>query len=42
VNGQYADSLALVSGVCSLVVACEALRYWESRVRVRHPRARGL
>ncbi len=31
-------ALALVSGVCSLVVAYEAIRYRESRVRVRHPR----
>jgi low temperature requirement protein LtrA len=30
-------SLALVSGVCSLVVAYEVLRYREARVRVRHP-----
>jgi low temperature requirement protein LtrA len=30
-------SLALVSAVCSLVVAYEALRYRESRARVRHP-----
>jgi hypothetical protein len=30
-------ALALVSGVCSLVVAYEAIRYRESRVRVRHP-----
>jgi low temperature requirement protein LtrA len=29
-------ALALVSGVCSLVVAYEAVRYRESRVRVRH------
>jgi low temperature requirement protein LtrA len=29
-------SLALVSAVCSLVVAYEALRYRESRARVRH------
>ena len=30
-------SLALVSAVCSLVVDYEALRYRESRARVRHP-----
>jgi low temperature requirement protein LtrA len=30
-------ALALVSAVCSLVVAYEVLRYRESRVRVRHP-----
>ena len=30
-------ALALVSGVCSLVVAYEAIRYRESRARVRHP-----
>jgi low temperature requirement protein LtrA len=30
-------ALALVSSVCSLVVAYEAIRYRESRVRVRHP-----
>jgi low temperature requirement protein LtrA len=30
-------ALALVSGICSLVVAYEAIRYRESRVRVRHP-----
>jgi len=30
-------SLALVSAVCSLVVAWEALRYREDRYRVRHP-----
>jgi low temperature requirement protein LtrA len=30
-------SLALVSTVCALVVAWEALRYREDRVRVRHP-----
>ncbi len=30
-------ALALVSTVCSLVVAYEALRYREDRVRVRHP-----
>jgi len=30
-------ALALVSGICSLVVAYEALRYRESRARVRHP-----
>ena len=29
--------LALVSAVCSLVVAWEALRYREDRIRVRHP-----
>jgi low temperature requirement protein LtrA len=30
-------ALALVSVVCSLVVAFEVLRYREARVRVRHP-----
>jgi low temperature requirement protein LtrA len=30
-------ALALVSAVCALVVAYEALRYREDRVRVRHP-----
>jgi low temperature requirement protein LtrA len=30
-------ALALVSAVCSLVVAYEVLRYREARVRVRHP-----
>ena len=30
-------ALALVSAACSLVVAYEALRYREHRVRVRHP-----
>jgi low temperature requirement protein LtrA len=30
-------ALVLVSAVCSLVVAYEALRYREHRVRVRHP-----
>jgi low temperature requirement protein LtrA len=30
-------ALALVSAVCSLVVAYEVLRYRESRIRVRHP-----
>jgi hypothetical protein len=30
-------ALALVSGVCSLAVAYEAIRYRESRTRVRHP-----
>ena len=30
-------ALALVSAVCSLVVAYEVLRYRETRVRVRHP-----
>ena len=30
-------ALALVSSVCSLVVALEVIRYRESRVRVRHP-----
>jgi low temperature requirement protein LtrA len=30
-------ALALVSGVCSLVVAYEALRYRTHRVQVRHP-----
>jgi membrane protein YdbS with pleckstrin-like domain len=31
------SALALVSAVCSLVVAYEAIRYREHRVRVRHP-----
>jgi low temperature requirement protein LtrA len=30
-------ALALVSAVCSLIVTYEAIRYRESRVRVRHP-----
>jgi low temperature requirement protein LtrA len=30
-------SLALVSAVCSLVVAYEAIRYRTDRLRVRHP-----
>jgi membrane protein YdbS with pleckstrin-like domain len=30
-------ALALVSAVCSLIVAYEAIRYREDRVRVRHP-----
>ena len=30
-------ALALVSAVCTLVVAYEALRYRESRVEIRHP-----
>jgi low temperature requirement protein LtrA len=30
-------ALVLVSAVCSLVVAYEAIRYREDRVRVRHP-----
>jgi low temperature requirement protein LtrA len=30
-------ALALVGAVCALVVAWEALRYREDRVRVRHP-----
>ena len=30
-------ALALVSGVCALVVAWEVIRYRESRVQVRHP-----
>jgi hypothetical protein len=30
-------ALALVSSVCSLVVAYEAIRYRASRARVRHP-----
>ncbi len=30
-------ALALVSAVCALVVASEALRYREDRIRVRHP-----
>jgi low temperature requirement protein LtrA len=34
-------ALTLVSSVCSLVVAYEALRYPEARVRVRHPELAG-
>jgi low temperature requirement protein LtrA len=30
-------ALALVSAVCSVVVAYEVLRYREARIRVRHP-----
>jgi membrane protein YdbS with pleckstrin-like domain len=30
-------ALALVSAVCSLVVAHEAIRHREARVRLRHP-----
>ena len=30
-------ALALVSGVCALVVSWEVIRYRESRVQVRHP-----
>jgi hypothetical protein len=30
-------ALALVSAVCSLIVAYEVIRYREHRVRVRHP-----
>jgi low temperature requirement protein LtrA len=30
-------ALALVSTVCALIVAYEAIRYREDRVRVRHP-----
>jgi membrane protein YdbS with pleckstrin-like domain len=30
-------ALALVSAVCSLVVAYEAIRHREHRVQVRHP-----
>ena len=30
-------ALALVSAVCALVVAYEALRYREHRLQVRHP-----
>jgi membrane protein YdbS with pleckstrin-like domain len=30
-------ALALVSAVCSLVVAYEVLRYRDQRIRVRHP-----
>ena len=32
-------ALALVSAVCALVVAYEAIRYRDHRVRVRHPEA---
>ena len=32
-------ALALVSAVCALVVAYEALRYREQRLHVRHPEA---
>jgi membrane protein YdbS with pleckstrin-like domain len=31
-------ALALVSAVCSLIVAYEAIRYREYRVRIRHPK----
>jgi low temperature requirement protein LtrA len=34
-------ALALVSTVCSLIVAYEAIRYREDRVRVRHPETGG-
>ena len=34
-------ALALVSAVCSLIVAYEALRYREHRLRVRHPEPAG-
>jgi low temperature requirement protein LtrA len=34
-------ALALVSAVCSAVVACEALRYRDHRARVRHPELAG-
>ncbi len=34
-------SLALVSGVCTSIVAYEALRYREHRARVRHPELAG-
>ena len=34
-------ALALVSAVCSLIVAYEALRYREDRLRVRHPEPAG-
>jgi low temperature requirement protein LtrA len=34
-------ALALVSGVCSLIVAYEVLRYREARVQVRHPELAG-
>jgi hypothetical protein len=30
-------ALALVSAVCSAIVAYEAIRYREHRVRMRHP-----
>jgi len=30
-------ALALVSAVCALIVAYEALRYREHRLRIRHP-----
>jgi ABC-type dipeptide/oligopeptide/nickel transport system permease subunit len=33
----WSAALALVSAVCSLVVAYEGLHYREDRVRVRHP-----
>jgi low temperature requirement protein LtrA len=33
----FVSALGLVSAVCSLVVAYEAIRYREHRVRVRHP-----
>jgi membrane protein YdbS with pleckstrin-like domain len=34
-------ALALVSTVCSLVVACEAIRYREHRSQIRHPELAG-
>ena len=34
-------ALALVSTVCSLVVAYEAIRYREHRSRIRHPEVAG-
>ena len=36
------SALALVSGVCALVVAWEVIRYRESRVQVRHPEPGGV
>jgi hypothetical protein len=37
VSGAEAAALALVSGVCPLVVAYEAIHRRAARVRVRHP-----
>ena len=36
------SALALVSGVCALVVAWEVIRYRESRLQVRHPEPGGV
>jgi hypothetical protein len=34
-------ALALVGTLCSLIVAYEAIRYREYRLRIRHPETRG-